>query len=585
MHCLAGKTFLVNTENPCSDWLDLYIPAEDQPDVRAAVQRAIDTKTPFELEHRVIQADGQLGWTFSRAVPLLDGNGEITEWLGAASNITLRRQAETQLREFNALLEAQMAERTEALQENKDLLQSVLDTSLISMVVLKAVRDENGNMTDFYTRLVNKQLERETGRTDLVGKLYAEQFPGLRPTGVFDLMRRVMDTGNPEGMEYHYAHEGLDKWYSSLFVKLDDGLVATHLDITERKQAEAELNKQYELLRQAEDVARMGSWEYDIASGAFHWSEGMYRLFGLPLNSPISVHTYLAFAVDEDRPVAERIVRRLHDTHRPFEETLRIQVEDQLVTLKIKAVVLHDSQQRPVRILGVDVDISELKRLEQEKLDIKLGQQKQLLIAILDAQEEERRRVAESLHNGVGQILYATKLHLERVGRLLPTDTPAGQALQTTDSLLSEAIEETRRVSHELMPVSLNDFGIAAALHDLCRKYQGSALRLDCRVAVFRQRLESHLELALYRISQELITNIVRHSEASEASIVLKKQGNHLLLRVIDNGRGFAYDPERTRGLGLRATTDRVKLLGGTFSVSRTERGLGTVVTVRIPAD
>jgi hypothetical protein len=104
-----------------------------------------------------------------------------------------------------------VARRTRELQASRDLLQSVFDTNLIAMSVQEAVRDETGAIQDFRLRLVSRQLMRETGRTDLVGKLYAQEYPGVREIVIFDLAVRTVETGEPQGMEYFYPHEGFER--------------------------------------------------------------------------------------------------------------------------------------------------------------------------------------------------------------------------------------------------------------------------------------------------------------------------------------------------------------------------------------
>lgn len=126
------------------------------------------------------------------------------------------------------------------LTQTRELLQSVFDTSLIGMALHEAVRDEQGTILDFRIMIVNKELQRITGRADLVGKLYSEEFPGIKLTGLYELMLEVMESGRPGQMEYCYQHDGFDSWFSSMFVKSEDGLVATNIDITKRKQIEAE---------------------------------------------------------------------------------------------------------------------------------------------------------------------------------------------------------------------------------------------------------------------------------------------------------------------------------------------------------
>ncbi|WP_143467699.1 GAF domain-containing protein [Leptolyngbya ohadii] len=108
---IEGKNFLASTQNPNQAWLEQYIPTEEQGRVRAAIGEAIRTKSTFQLEHQVIQQDGTIGWTFSRAIPLLNDQNEIVEWLGAASNVTVRKQAELGA-EFLALVTQNLAEAT-----------------------------------------------------------------------------------------------------------------------------------------------------------------------------------------------------------------------------------------------------------------------------------------------------------------------------------------------------------------------------------------------------------------------------------------------------------------------------------------
>ena len=94
MHALDGRGFIADTNAPSESWLEKYIAAEDQPYVLAAIRRAVEAKDVFQLEHRVRRSDGSVGWTMSRAVPFLDDDGEILEWVGAAIDLTTRRQAE-----------------------------------------------------------------------------------------------------------------------------------------------------------------------------------------------------------------------------------------------------------------------------------------------------------------------------------------------------------------------------------------------------------------------------------------------------------------------------------------------------------
>ncbi|MGI4760266.1 MAG: PAS domain S-box protein [Janthinobacterium lividum] len=715
MLTLKGKNFLADTHDPAMTWVEKYIPQEDQVATWAAIDAAIASQQTFELEHRVLRADGSVGWAASRAVPVFDAQGTIVEWFGAATDITARKQSAEALRlsearlslalqagrmgsfewtsegnrislspmseevlgllpnaafttsdagyallhpddqarhqaifeeagrsgedfhsiyrivrpldgavrwieergqgthdpatsgvclrgvhwdvteamltqqrlaELSAKLEQRVARRTRELQASRDLLQSVFDTSLLAISVLQAVRDDTGAVRDFRLRLVSKELARETGRTDLVGKLYAQEYPGIRAAGIFDLMVQTIETGEPQGMEYYYPYEGFDRWFACQFVKLGDGVVATNLDISERKIAEQERLKNLRLLEQAEAVAGLGSWDYELATGTMRWSDGMYQLFGRPLGSAAAPAAYLDLVVADDHPRAAELVHRLATGTGDFEATLRLRIGAAVKTIRTRFVVLHDEQGQAVRVLGVDLDLTELQRLEHDNLRLRLRQQRALFEAVQAAQEAERKRIAESLHNGIGQILYATKLRLDRLhAPLIGTDPVLATARREADQLLREAIGQTRTLSHELVPMVLEEFGLAAALQDIGRKASVPPLHLHSHVALDPDAapLAPTLQMALYRMAQELAQNIVKHARgATQASLELETMPGWVLLRAEDNGPGFARPAADSPGLGLRSIRNRVDLLGGQLEAGSTPAG-GAYVRIRIP--
>ncbi|UOR05065.1 PAS domain-containing protein [Hymenobacter aerilatus] len=570
-------------------WTDVI-----HPDDRAASARRYQTAVTngqfLRQEHRIRSVQGEYRWFQVQVRPVRNEHGEIITWFGAATDIHARKLAEMHQRQteerYRKQLEQQVLERTQQLQESRDLLQSVLDNSLISMSVLQAVRNEAGQVQDFRLALVNKELERETGRTDLVGKLYAAEYPGIRQVGLFDLMLRALASDAPQGMEYFYDHEGFSRWFTCQFVKMGDGLVATNLDITERKTAEQERLKNLRLLEQAETVAGLGSWDYDLVTNTMRWSDGMYHLLGLQLGMPVGPDVYLQFVAKEDRARAEQLVHNLTTGSSGFEETLRLRVKGQVKTVRTKAVVLRNEAGQPTRVLGVDLDISELQRLEADNLRLRLTQQQALFEAVQEAQEAERGRLAESLHNGIGQILYATKLRFDRLPTPPPDTTPELAAVRReADQLLVEAIRQTRALSHELVPLALEDFGLTAALHDICQKMSAPRLHMHCHIVLDSDTapLPPALQMALYRMAQELAQNIVKHAHgATQASLELETMPGWVLLRAEDNGPGFGATLAGSSGLGLRSIRDRVALLRGQLQTGSAPTG-GAYVRIRIP--
>lgn len=224
-------------------------------------------------------------------------------------------------------------------------------------------------------------------------------------------------------------------------------------------------------------------------------------------------------------------------------------------------------------------NISPRKQAEGELLALQLDQQRQLANAVLEAQEAERRRMAEGLHNGICQLLYAAKLHLEQLSQ--HTAEPVfAESQRMAVHLLSTALTQTRELSHQLVPLVLLDVGLAEAVRRLCWESCTAHLNLQALVA---PALDVPMELALplYRMLQELVANLIRHAAATQGQVLLIPQGSWLELQVQDNGQGF--DPAgHPWGLGIRSVQDRVKLLGGQFRL-HSSPGAGTRITIRVP--
>ena len=508
------------------------------------------------------------------------------------SNITARKQAEEALRlaeeQHRAELEQRVAQRTQQLQESRDLLHGIAEAQTAYVTAFKSIRDAGGRIVDLEFIFANSVAEQTGGGRPLLGGRYLDLFPAAENSGLLDLFRRVIESGAGEEQEVYYDDGRFSGWFRSSATRLGDGVLSIGEDITARKQAEQERARSLRLLEQAEAVAGLGSWDYDLATGVLQWSDGMYHLFGLPPGQPVQPGIYLAHVLAEDRPRAERLVRQFAAGTGGAEETLRLRVADQVKSVRIRAVVLHDEAGRPTRVLGVDLDISQLQRLEADNLRLRLGQQQVLFEAVQAAQEAERKRMAESLHNGIGQMLYATKLRIDQLHAPLLGTNPALVAARTeADRLLAEAIRQTRALSHELVPMMLEEFGLAKALQDVANKMSTPLLRLRSYVLLDDDAtpLSPTLQLALYRMAQELAQNIVKHARgATTAALELETMPGWVLLRAEDNGPGFAPAAAAAGrpGLGLRSIRDRVALLGGQVETGAAATG-GAFVRIRIP--
>jgi two-component system NarL family sensor kinase len=233
-----------------------------------------------------------------------------------------------------------------------------------------------------------------------------------------------------------------------------------------------------------------------------------------------------------------------------------------------------------VFVSGMVLNIRE-RRLADAKL-------KELTQRVFDAQEEERRRVARELHDGISQILVGVRYVLDTARRRLGRgDTEAAQQpLDRGIDHLGTAIDEVRRISRDLRPSALDDLGLGPAIKALTEDFSDrTGIEVDFTTVVFRGRLDQDSRIALYRIAQEALTNIERHSGATRVEMDLRGHKSGATLRVMDNGAGFSdADTRAGAGLGLRNMQERVEQLDGTLRIlSSRGQSTGTVIEAHIP--
>jgi signal transduction histidine kinase len=214
----------------------------------------------------------------------------------------------------------------------------------------------------------------------------------------------------------------------------------------------------------------------------------------------------------------------------------------------------------------------------------------EILHRVIVAQEEERKRIARELHDETSQALAALMLGLDTIGAAITHDPREAAIHQESAKAIARGLlEDIRRITTDLRPSLLDDMGLIAAVTRYGEKRLsplGVALHLDAD-GLGDRRLPSDIEIALFRIIQEAITNIVRYAHASRVDVSLERQNGSVALQVSDDGQGF--DPAlsqaanlQDRGLGLRGMQERVSILGGEFHL-RTRVGQGTTISVRVP--
>ena len=215
------------------------------------------------------------------------------------------------------------------------------------------------------------------------------------------------------------------------------------------------------------------------------------------------------------------------------------------------------------------------------------NQLRDLVGKLIMAQEEERRRVAYDVHDGLAQTAAAAHQHLQAFARHHPPCSAGLQEeLDETLDLVRELVGEARQVIYDLRPTVLDDFGLAAAVRLQVAVLRAEGLEISLQESLGDGRLPPEIETTLFRITQEALTNIRKHAQATKASVVLDRPGNAVRLLVRDEGRGFRFDrATNTNGrgekVGLSGMRERVSLLGGKFRL-HSEPGRGTTIEAEV---
>ena len=244
-------------------------------------------------------------------------------------------------------------------------------------------------------------------------------------------------------------------------------------------------------------------------------------------------------------------------------------------------VFTSDSTGRIASSVMVVRDIGDRKRFEDELL--------LLPNRIMEAQESERKRVARELHDGVNQLIASAKMRLQKVEEYVVSANPAAkEMLSRSYNLMVQALEENRRIAHNLRPSDLDELGLTAACRNFCEQVRSrTRLNFVYDFGGFHRRLLPDAELNLFRILQEAVTNIEKHAKANSVHVRLVVQSDSVILQVKDDGQGF--EAVRTRadeghwsGIGLTNMKERASLLGGAFDATSSLEN-GTTITVTAP--
>jgi PAS domain S-box-containing protein len=565
------------------DWMEVV-----HPDDRQRVAESFHSKTmegKFDEEFRMVRPDGTMAWIRGRVYPVISVNHDVEHVIGVAQDITDRKLAE-ELAQSHA----------RAMEEQAQLLELANDAVI--------ARDAQSRVLFW-----NKGAETLYGWTaaEAQGKNLHELL-GTPPDSVNEFRAALLERGEWLGELHHKTRAGEEVVVQSRQVLQRDArgeverILEINRDITEQKRAEEELRRTEDRLAMAQESGGVGLWDWDVISDTTTCSPKYLGLFGLPEASPaVSSETWLNRIHPEDR---ERVKVTLFGDlagGQIREIEYRVLWPDGSVHWLVSKATgvsdVSDSERMIARITGVVYDITERKQAETELLETK--QHLEQLVAqrtaalqelsgrLLRMQDEERRRIARELHDSMGQELSVMKMLLESaLQRGLP-DPENERSVAESLRMAENVLKEVRSLSYLLHPPLLDEMGLVPALHWYV---EGLSQRSGLQISLLLDppefgRLAPELETTVFRIVQESLTNVYKHSQSPTATVRLEQSGSQVRVRVEDAGKGISSDKlanlSTTIGVGIGGMRERVRQFGGDVRISSNSNG--TTVEVVFP--
>ena len=548
----------------------------------AAADRAGRARSGPE-SRRVIELKEDLAVSGQHLKSIIDEQ-EATNLRLKSSNESLL-SANEELQSINEEFETtkeELQSSNEELQSSNEELRTSTDEVVRGNRILSRVNNDLSNLLtninipavlldlDLAVHLFSPAAEKILGLSaDMIGRSIMDvKLPLLLPR-LKQMLLSVIKTNVVEKLEVRDAH---GRWYY-LFIRpyrtdksRTEGAVMTLIDIHDRKLSEKAVQRLAAVVLDSNDAVII----CDLNDRISAWNSGACKMYGY------SEAEALGMSVKLLTPVNKRIrARELVRVSAAPIETQRRTKDGRILDVLLTVTVLRDDKGRPVEVATTERDISDQKRADREF--------RRLHARVISAQETERKRLARELHDGVGQILSGVKFRLQALPGQMTLSGGAEAKILKVGGFLDHAIAEIRRVSQNLMPAELVDLGLEPALLMLCREFkERSGVRVTTRTVAMD--VEPELALALFRIAQEGLNNIGKHSKATRAEVGLALEGTEIVLTVSDNGIGFKLGGWLTggRGIGLGNMRQRAESVGGSCVIA-SKSGAGTTLRVRVP--
>ena len=554
--------------------------------------------------------------------------GRFSQYLGGIyflfAVITAFRSAQVRRTSFDNILTASLSpaeEKFRALAENSPDVIDRFDRGMKHIYINPAGVRLYGKPAG---SMIGKTIE-ETGLPQPYCSLWKER------------IQKVFETGQPMEVEDYIPSKKSVRFYQSHCVPEYgvDGTVANVLvvarDLTDRRRAEEALKRSEEKYRDLIKYAPSAIYEVDFRIPRYtSVNDVMCQYLGYSREELLHMNPFDIMDEKNATLFRERIRRQLNGEKvddsveykvrakdgREYDAVLNVTFTYEDGKPKGAMVIAHDITERKraeedlrrsrdelemrvqERTEELQVINEELKTENEERLRIEIDLResenhlRELSAALLSAQERERKRIAQEIHDSMGASLAATKFKVEAALTEMGNDSPQTRAaLESIIPIIRGTIEEARRIQMSLRPSILDDLGILATINWFCRQYESiyPSIHIKKEIDIEEHEVPDSLRIVIYRVLQEAMNNIAKHSKTPVVLLFLKKTDQAIQLVIRDSGQGFDLAEAQSRkdtprGLGLDSMRERTELSGGSFSIE-SRKGAGTAIRATWPLD
>jgi len=358
----------------------------------------------------------------------------------------------------------------------------------------------------------------------------------------------------------------------------------------EREKFIAEIIDNESLLNETENLAHIGSWQSDLVNRTTYWSDETFRIFEYePKEITPSFENLIKSVHPEDKEYVKKIAADVLIGFESRKFNFRIIRKDGSVKyIRSELLVERNEEGFPIRITGFNQDVTET-RMAVEELRNSREQLRALAAHLQNIREQERTAIAREIHDELGQVLTSLKMNLTLVGKSISSNETISNRKELQDEIdsmkqiIDGSVKRIKKIITELRSEVLDNLGLVPAIEwHISEFIKSSGIEVNFENLWGDIELNKDISIAVYRILQEALTNVGRHSKATKVTVKTEKNGNNFMMEIQDNGVGIKQESSKEpKSFGVLGMRERAIILGGDFALENCEPG--TRLTVNIP--